>query len=142
MKIREMFETLQLNKILDKGGGTHRQLFTPWGERIAQEQAEVVLTEYPRPQMVRRNHTILNGIWKYAVTGDDTRPVLWDGEIRVPFSPETELSGVNRQLKPDEYLWYERRLEIDRIPAGKRLLLNFGACDERCRVYVNDELAA
>lgn len=141
MKIREMFETLQLNKILDKGGGTHRQLFTPWGERIAQEQAEVVLTEYPRPQMVRRNHTILNGIWKYAVTGNDTRPVLWDGEIRVPFSPETELSGVNRQLKPDEYLWYERRLEIDRIPAGKRLLLNFGACDERCRVYVNDELA-
>ena len=39
----------------------------------------------------------------------------------MPFSPETSLSGVNRQLKPDEYLWYERKLEIDRIPAGKRL---------------------
>ncbi len=141
MKIREMLDTLQLNKILDKGGETHHQLFTPWGERIAQEQTETVLTEYPRPQMARKNYKILNGFWKYAITGDDTRPVLWDGEIRVPFSPETSLSGVNRQLKPDEYLWYERKLEIDRIPAGKRLLLNFGACDERCRVYVNDELA-
>lgn len=141
MKIREMLETLQFNKILDKGERKHQQLFTQWGERIAQEQTEIVLTEYPRPQMARKNYTILNGIWKYAITGDDERPVLWDGDIRVPFSPETYLSGVQRQLKPDEYLWYERRIEVDRIPEGKRLLLNFGACDERCRVYVNDALA-
>lgn len=141
MKIREMLETLQLNKLLDRGEAKHNQLFTPWGEQIAQEQTEVVLTEYPRPQLARKNYTILNGIWKYAITKDDVRPVLWDGDIRVPFSPETYLSGVQRQLKPDEYLWYERRLVIDRIPAKKRLLLNFGACDERCRVYVNDVLA-
>ena len=140
MKIREMLETLQFNKILDKGERKHQQLFTQWGERIAQEQAEIVLTEYPRPQMARKNYTILNGIWKYAITGDDGRPVLWDGDIRVPFSPETYLSGVQRQLKPDEYLWYERRIDVGRIPEGKRLLLNFGACDERCRVYVNDSL--
>lgn len=141
MGIREMLDTLQLNKILDKTGGKRHQLMTKWGERIAQEQTEIVLTEYPRPQMARKNYTILNGIWKYAITNDDDRPVLWDGDIRVPFSPETVLSGVERQLKPDEYLWYERRIEIDRIPEGKRLLLNFGACDERCRVYVNDALA-
>lgn len=29
MKIREMLDTLQMNKILDKGGETHHQLFTP-----------------------------------------------------------------------------------------------------------------
>jgi len=141
MKIREMLETLQLNKILDKGEGKHCQLLTQWGEHIAQEQTEVVLTEYPRPQMARKSYKVLNGIWKYAITSDDTRPVLWDGDICVPFSPETYLSRVQRQLKPDEYLWYERKLEIDRIPKEKRLLLNFGACDERCRVYVNDTLA-
>ncbi len=33
-----------------------------------------------------------------------------DGDILVPFSPEAVLSGVNRQLKPEEYLWYKRRL--------------------------------
>lgn len=141
MKIREIMETLQLNKLLDKGDREHNQLMTQWGEAIANEQTEVVLTEYPRPQLARKNYTILNGIWKYAFTKEDARPVIWDGDIRVPFSPETYLSGVQRQLKPEELLWYERRLIIDWIPMEKRLLLNFGACDERCRVYVNDTLA-
>ncbi len=141
MKIREIMETLQLNKLLDKGDREHNQLMTQWGEAIANEQTEVVLTEYPRPQLARKNYTILNGIWKYAFTKEDARPVIWDGDIRVPFSPETYLSGVQRQLKPEEFLWYERRLIIDWIPMEKRLLLNFGACDERCRVYVNDTLA-
>lgn len=141
MKIREIMETLQLNKLLDKGDRHHNQLMTQWGELIEREQIDVVLTEYPRPQLARRNYTILNGIWKYAIMNEDARPVIWDGDIRVPFSPETYLSGVQRQLKPNEYLWYERRLIIDRIPMEKRLLLNFGACDERCRVYVNDTLA-
>ncbi len=141
MKIREIMETLQLNRLLDKGDRTYNQLLTPWGEQIDSEQREVVLTEYPRPQLARKNHIILNGIWKYAFTSDDDQPVIWDGDIRVPFSPETYLSGVQRQLKPEEYLWYERKLMIDRIPTGKRLLLNFGACDERCRVYVNHTLA-
>ncbi|MDE7185386.1 MAG: glycoside hydrolase family 2 [Lachnospiraceae bacterium] len=134
-------ETLQLNKLLDKGDRKYYQLMTPWGEQIDKEQTSVVLTEYPRPQLARKNHMILNGIWKYAITSDDALPVIWDGDIRVPFSPETYLSGVQRQLKPEEYLWYERKLMIDRIPMEKRLLLNFGACDERCRVYVNDTLA-
>lgn len=141
MKIREIMETLQLNKLLDKGDRHHNQLMTQWGELIEREQIDVVLTEYPRPQLARKNYTILNGIWKYAIMNEDARPVIWDGDIRVPFSPETYLSGVQRQLKPNEYLWYERRLIIDRIPMEKRLLLNFGACDERCRVYVNDTLA-
>lgn len=141
MKIREIMETLQLNKLLDKGDRQHNQLMTQWGELIEREQIDVVLAEYPRPQLARKNYTILNGIWKYAIMNEDARPVIWDGDIRVPFSPETYLSGVQRQLKPNEYLWYERRLIIDRIPMEKRLLLNFGACDERCRVYVNDTLA-
>ena len=81
---------------------------------------------YPRPQLMRKNYTILNGIWKYAFTDEDVRPVIWDGDIRVPFSPETYLSNVQRQLKPEEFLWYERRLIIDWIPMEKRLLLNFG----------------
>lgn len=140
MKLKELIGAFQLDKFLDKEykyNYKYNQLITVWGERILDEQLETVLTEYPRPQMVRKNYTILNGMWKYAFTKDDSMPVLWDGQIRVPFSPETVLSGVGRQLMPNEYLWYERNFYIDRIPAGKRLLLHFGACDERCRVYVN-----
>lgn len=137
MKIKEILGALQLDKILDRDAGKHNRLMTAWGERVAQGQTGTVLTEYPRPQMARRNYTILNGMWKYAFTKDEKKPAAWDGEIRVPFSPETLLSGVERQLQPGEYLWYEREIETGRISGHERLLLNFGACDERCRVYVN-----
>ncbi len=134
-----MIGAIQLDKLfgIEKSDCGQNRLTTVWGEQILAEQTEVVLTEYPRPQMVRKNYTILNGMWKYAITRDDSMPVIWDGQIRVPFSPETKLSGVERQLQPDEYLWYERNFYIDRIPKNKRLLLQFGACDERCKVYVN-----
>jgi beta-galactosidase/beta-glucuronidase len=52
----------------------------------------------------------------------------------VPFSPEAELSGVGRQLAPDEWLWYHRTFAR---PAGDRVLLHFGAVDQSCTVWVN-----
>ena len=56
----------------------------------------------------------------------------------VPFSPEAALSGVGRQLKPDEFLWYKRSLpEEIRPEAGSRWLLHFGAVDQCAVVYVN-----
>lgn len=130
MKIKEMIDALQLHK----KNGTTNQLMTVWGEHL---QKEHVLEEYPRPQMVRDNYTILNGVWKYAFTKSSKMPEHYDGEILVPFSPEAYLSGVSRQLQPDEFLWYEREVILSQIPENKRLLLHFGACDERCRVYVN-----
>jgi beta-galactosidase/beta-glucuronidase len=141
MKFKEMIGALQLGKLADKiadrCSDTHNSLMTVWGEKLVGDGEEQVLTEYPRPQMVRKNYTILNGMWKYAFTKDTQMPSKWDGSIRVPFSPETYMSGVERQLQPNEYLWYERELAIDNIDTGKRLLLNFGACDERCKVYIN-----
>ena len=55
----------------------------------------------------------------------------------VPFSPESYLSGVHRQLQPKEFLWYQRTFHLQEIPDKQRLILHFGACDERCRVYIN-----
>ncbi len=70
-------------------------------------------------------------------------PESWEGEILVPFSPETELSGVRRQLKPDEYLWYRRwlhELRFHRKGSG-RVLLHFGAVDQSCVVFINGKKA-
>ncbi len=103
--------------------------------------------EYPRPQMRRDNYTILNGPWSYAVSGSVTEPSAYEGTILVPYSPESPLSGVGRTLQPGEYLHYRRTLplsgeEIARnLKEGKRLLLHFGAVDERCRVYINGKFA-
>ncbi|PWC07343.1 glycoside hydrolase family 2 protein [Mycetocola zhujimingii] len=101
-----------------------------------------ILPEYPRPQLVRDSYLNLNGRWQYAIRAradDETEPTEWDGPILVPFSPESALSGVNRQLTPDQTLWYRRELDL---PAGfnvGRLLLHFGAVDSECEVFLNGE---
>jgi hypothetical protein len=133
-----------------------KQLWTAWGERIAGEwlsdnagnkafnPAEVgerelrknrvpILDEHPRPTMVRGNHTMLNGLWDYAIvsvpesenvskwrksttvlTRDEAVravkeaaiPQTFDGKILVPFSPESALSGVHQTIYPDNFIWY------------------------------------
>lgn len=112
------------------------QLYTRWGRNI---DCEHVLQEYPRPLLQRESYVNLNGYWDYAITSKFRKPEKYDGKILVPFSPESALSGVGRQLRPDEYLWYRRRLrpEQDKLNTGFRLLLHFGAVDQACRVYVN-----
>jgi hypothetical protein len=111
-----------------------KTLYTPWGERLDREHP---LPEYPRPQMRRDSYLNLNGVWEYAIRKDETPPVSYDGEIVVPFSPESPLSGVNRQLQRGETLWYRRAV---RLPEGfnrGRVLLHFGAVDQEAVVYLN-----
>ena len=108
---------------------------TEWGEKVTSENA---WRSYPRPQMVRSNWTNLNGDWDYAVTSVTNtpgRPVKWDGKIRVPFAIESALSGVGRLLKPDEFLWYTRKIACDPKP-GERILLHFGGVDFRTMVFI------
>ena len=112
---------------------------TVWGEQL---HPESVLQEYPRPQLVRGSYENLNGLWDYAITKTDARPDTWDGKILVPFSPEAELSGVNRTLHPGEILWYRRTLSVPAITAGQRLLLHIGACDQRAKIFCNGPVSA
>ena len=76
------------------------QLYTRWGKAL---DANNILQEYPRPLLRRDSYINLNGYWDYAFTNTFKIPEKYDGKILVPFSPETVLSGVERQLKPDEY---------------------------------------
>ena len=101
------------------------------------------LSEYPRPQLRRSDWLCLNGPWEYAFTKDTQEiPQTFDGTITVPFSPESELSGVCRKLQPDELLWYRRSVTLPESFAGKRCILHFGAVDWQSVVYVNGVKAA
>lgn len=111
------------------------QLITRWGRKL---DPDCVLAEYPRPQLRRNNYIILNGYWNYSITQNQQKPESYDGKILVPFSPESLLSGVNRQLKPYQTLWYEREIQIDNVPDDMRCILHFGAVDQYCKVYIND----
>lgn len=107
---------------------------TQWTDTLDREHP---LNEYPRPQMLRAEWMNLNGRWEYAMCKSAVMPKRFDGEIIVPFSPETELSGVGRSLKSDEYLWYRRSFVFPESFRGKRVLLHFGAVDQTAKVFVN-----
>ena len=114
-------------------------MLTPWGEALDREHS---LPEYPRPQLRRNSYLNLNGIWEYAITKTAEKPAAMQGEIVVPFSPETPLSGVGHILQPDEYLWYRRSVTLpEGFFRGGRLLLHFGAVDQCCTVWVNGRKA-
>ena len=109
-------------------------MLTQWGEKLDKNN---VLPEYPRPQMRRSSFINLNGEWDYAFTAaGEKQPEKWQGKILVPFSPESELSGVGRRLMPDEYLWYRRDWVRPEDMSG-RVILHFGAVDQSCTVYIN-----
>ena len=119
---------------------------TPWtAEAMA---AEIPLPEYPRPQLARERWLNLNGNWEYM--GGKELPSPVDAatppaftkkaeNIRVPFPPESELSGIAR--KDDTNLWYRRTFTVPGDWKGDRVMLNFGAVDRVASVFVNGKKA-
>jgi len=114
------------------------QLYTIWGKELDPGH---VLEEYPRPAMVRESYKNLNGIWEYAIDQSENFPEKYEGTILVPFSPEAVLSGVNRQVMPEDVLHYRRIINLDENFLHGRCLLHFGAVDQICNVWMNEKLA-
>lgn len=111
---------------------------TPWFDKV---DRHLPLAEYPRPQFERKDWICLNGEYDYAITGDTAdAPKKYDGKILVPFSVESELSGVGKALLPDQRLWYRRKFTVGKEFSGKEALLHFGAVDWQCSVWVNGKL--
>lgn len=109
-------------------------LTTPWTAKVSPGNA---LPEYPRPQMVRKQWTNLNGLWSYAVVNKDgEKPQNFTGSILVPFAIESSLSGVKQPVTPDQRLWYRRTFRAPKMKSG-HVLLHFGAVDWRAEVFVN-----
>lgn len=95
---------------------------------------------YPRPQLRRGEWFSLNGIWDFEIDLDAefTQPkhVTWAHKIVVPFSPETERSGV-KDTGLYRACWYRRRFNAPELTEGQRLCLHFGAVDYHATVWVN-----
>ena len=109
-------------------------LYTRWGKQLDKNN---ILSEYPRPQFRRGSYLNLNGVWSYAIVKEQECPESFDGEILVPFSPESPLSGVGCQLLPNEYLFYRRSFTLPEGFNRGRVLMHFGAVDQEARVSVN-----
>lgn len=93
--------------------------------------------EYPRPQMTRSKWINLNGLWNYSITDTFTSRPEIQGQILVPYPLESALSGVQKPLYPNQFLWYQRNILKPAIREGERALLHFGAVDYKTTVYIN-----
>lgn len=105
-------------------------LTTPWTDQVGPDNA---LPEYPRPQLTRERWLNLNGLWDYTGGDNATEQIL------VPYPPESGLSGVQRH---DDQMLYERTFEVPADWSGQRLILHFGAVDQRAEVSVNGKQVA
>ncbi len=114
-------KTLNLNKALT----------TPF-----ESDTSLSWNEYPRPSFRRDSYLCLNGEWELSVARAETVKSL--GRINVPFSPETRLSGIERELCEGEMYIYKRKVCFESDFIKDRVLLHFGAVDQICRVYVNE----
>jgi len=103
--------------------------------------------EHPQPQFERSSWMNLNGTWDFTmqlkVDNPDenwkTRPVGFDRKIKVPFPPESKLSGIGYT----DFImgvWYKRNFKIPDTWEGQRIFVNFGGVDFDTRVWINNQL--
>ena len=92
---------------------------------------------HPDPQFERANYECLNGTWGFSygkIAGKEN--CAFDGAIRVPYCPESELSGVHTtDFIPT------REIDVRKEDLDGKLWLRFGAVDYRAEVYINGKLA-
>jgi beta-galactosidase/beta-glucuronidase len=109
---------------------------TKWGKNLDPKE---VWQEYPRPQLERKEWLNLNGIWSYSITDVNSQKTdNFDGEILVPFSIESSLSGVMKSLNEKQILWYYKEFEIPDNWKDKNIIIHFNAVDWICELYIND----
>ena len=101
---------------------------------------KIPLSEYPRPQFKRDSYICLNGYWDYRIQRKGSLPKEWDGKILVPYSPETPLSGVNKKLSQDDYLFYRLKFTLPKEFIKDKVILHFGAVDQSSVVLVNGNM--
>ncbi len=112
------------------------RLTTPFEEAADKNGWE---TEHPRPSQKRDSYLPLCGEWELAVKKGKKETRL--GSIRVPFPPESPLSGIERPLGKNEKYVYTRTFTLPPQNGDGHLLLHFGAVDTHARVLVNGKEA-
>ena len=108
--------------------------------KTAYEIGAIPHSEHPRPQACRKDWLCLNGYWDFYKC-DEKGERSYEGEILVPFSPETLNSGIldGFQLKSGEKLVYSRKIELTQNLLQGITILHFDGVDEECEVFLNGE---
>ena len=95
---------------------------------------------YPRPQMARDSYLSLCGEWDLFQKKHKEKEESTLGKIKVPFPPESRLSGIERTLKFGEWFIYKKTFSVSADFLNEKTLLHFGAVDQVTVVHLNGEL--
>ncbi len=109
-------------------------LYTQAGENISDTPWDV----YPRPQIRRDSYVNLNGIWDFGVR-KNRFPESFEKVIRVPFCPESLLSGIQTHYPEGNALCYRRFFTLPEGFCRGRVLLHIGAADQHLQCFVNEQ---
>ena len=110
------------------------ELYTTRGENLS----GTPWTVYPRPQLKRDSYINLNGPWEFAVR-DKGFPKTYDKTIRLPFCPESQLSGIHEHFPEGSSLCYRKLVTLPENFNRGRVLLHIGAADQHLQCFVNDK---
>ena len=83
-------------------------LYTAEGESLP----EIPWNSYPRPRMKRDSFFCLNGEWDFCTSKNSVIPGFFGEKIKVPFAPQSLLSGIHREIPEDNYLFYKKKFYL------------------------------
>ncbi len=91
---------------------------------------------YPRPQLRRDSFFSLDGLWNFSARPKGEQPAF-DRRIRVPFPPESALSGIGQVFDDGTELCYQRSFRLPEGFCRERTILHIGAADQVASVWLN-----
>ena len=111
-------------------------LYTAEGESLP----EIPWNSYPRPRMKRDSFFCLNGEWDFCTSKNSVIPGFFGEKIKVPFAPQSLLSGIHREIPEDNYLFYKKKFSLPENFNRGRVILHFGAADQYAKVWLNGKI--
>ncbi len=112
-----------------------KHLYTKQGRNLPKVPHNV----YPRPNLKRDSFFCLNGEWGFCAQLSEGE-ADYKEKIIVPFAPESLLSGINRTFKKGTIFCYKKEFSLPKGFIKDKVLLNFGAVNQKAQVYLNGHL--
>ena len=101
---------------------------------------DIPLSEYPRPLFQRNSYLCLNGKWDIEFSFKKEIPSAFTNQVIVPYPIESPLSGLKRNLKKGEYIYYKKEFSLEKEFIKDIVLLHFDGVDQECEVYLTNKL--
>lgn len=119
-----------------------QELFTYEGRKLYDDRERIPWDRHPRPLLKRDSFMNLCGYWGFKVRICGKEIPIAENRIRVPFPPESILSGVGRHFPEGAELVYKKTVSVPEGFRKDRLILHIDGADQHAEVYVEGSLRA